>query len=92
MQSYRATVRCDGKIIATDKLITIDERDDGVRSWFGCFEDPRFSLGVGKAYEVELDDGRIGNMRMRTGSDFESNGPLLSRSERSRLAPQSGPG
>ena len=93
MKQYRATVRSDGKVVGTDKLITIDERDDEPRSWSGCFEDPRFSLGVGKVFEVELDDGRTGNIRMRTGSGFESNGPLLSRFERSRLASQqqSGP-
>lgn len=89
MKTYRATVRCDGKVIGTDKLITIDERNDGASSWKGCFEDPRFSLSVGKVYEVELDDGRIGNFRMKTGSVFEGSGPLLTRFELSRLASQS---
>jgi hypothetical protein len=92
METYRASVRYDGKIVGTDQLITIDERDHGARSWSGCFEDPRFSLRTGQVYEVELDDGRTGSIRMRTGSVFEGTGPLLSRFELSRLASQDGPG
>ena len=81
MQTFEAKFYSDEQFLGNAK-VEIDEREhDSISGWEGRIIGPtRISFGAGSLYRVELEDGRIAHVRIKStgskGTFFISSGKI----------------